>query len=91
MPHITYGLLLFGAFVLIFGIAIAVDALVDKDRKEEPPFRNYFGAEYDRDMLQHSSASESEAWQADLDSRFTPFRLRDRRTGERRGSDADAA
>jgi hypothetical protein len=84
MPHLTNYLLIVGALVLIFSIVMAVRAYLENRREEAAPFRNYFGSEYDRELLQRSSFSETEDWPADRDARFTPFRLRDPGDHERR-------
>ena len=39
---------------------------------------------HDRDLLQHSSLSETEDWVADRHARFAPLRLRDPGANERR-------
>jgi len=84
MDHITKTQLLAGAFILIVGIVLALRALLRYLRRDSAPFRDYFGPEYDSDMLQHSALSESEEWQTDYRPRFTPFRLRDPEAKERR-------
>ncbi len=77
MHYLTNILLLVGIFVLIFGIAMVVRALFKFRRKRSVPFRDYFGPEYNRDLLRHSALSETEDWRVDRRSRFAPFRLRD--------------
>ncbi len=84
MHYLTNTLLLAGAFVLSLGIAMAVGAFFRNRRKEEAPIGEYFGPEYDRDLLLHSAFSETEDWQADRHSRFAPFRLRDPEPTEQR-------
>jgi hypothetical protein len=84
MDHITKAQFLTGAFILIVCIVLALRALLRHLRDQAAPFRDYFGSEYDRDLLEHSALSESEEWRADCKPRFTPFRLRDPGAGERR-------
>jgi len=84
MDHITKAQLFTGAFILIVCIVLALRAFLKHRRGEAAPFRDYFGPEYDRDLLEHSALSESEEWRADCRPRFTPFRLRDPGANERR-------
>jgi len=76
MFYVTSALLLVGVFTLIAGVVRSVTAILERRREEAAPFRDYFGSEYDRDLLQLSSSSETEDWSADRLPRFTPFRLR---------------
>jgi len=48
MSHLAIVLLTVGAFVLILGTIRAVRAYLENRSEEMAPFRNYFGAEYDR-------------------------------------------
>ena len=83
MFHLTNAMLI-GAFVLILAIVIAVSAFLESRRKKPAPFRDYFGPEYDRDLLQQGAFSETEDWLADRHARFAPLRLRDPAANERR-------
>ena len=83
MFHLTNAMLI-GAFVVILAIVIAVSAFLESRRKKPAPFRDYFGPEYDRDLLQQGAFSETEDWLADRHARFAPFRLRDPAANERR-------
>lgn len=60
MPHIEIVLLIVGAFVLIPGTVMAVRAYLKNRGEEMAPFRNYFGPEYDRDLLRQSSWCDNE-------------------------------
>ena len=84
MYHLTNAQLLVGALVLILAIVLAVRAILGHRREKPAPFRDYFGSGYRRDLLRQSDLSESEDWQAERQSRFTPFRLRDSGANERR-------
>jgi hypothetical protein len=84
MFHLTNGMLLFVVLVLILGVGVAARAFLGYRRGKSAPFRDYFGPEYDRDLLQQSSLSETEDWLADRHARFTPFRLRDPGTSQQR-------
>jgi hypothetical protein len=77
MHHLMDLLLLVSAIILIPGIVMAFRAHLQNRRENAAPFRDYFGPQYDRELLRHSELSESEDWQADPHSRFAPFRLRD--------------
>jgi hypothetical protein len=83
MFHLTNAMLI-GAFLVILAIVIGVSAFLDGRRGKPAPFRDYFGPEYDRDLLQQSAFSETEDWLADGHARFSPFRLRDPAANERR-------
>jgi hypothetical protein len=76
MFNVTFSLLFVGAPVLLFGLALAFRKSMQRWHKNAPSFRGYFAAIDDRDFFQHSDLSETEDWRADLQSRFTPFRLR---------------
>jgi hypothetical protein len=84
MFHLTHAMLLAGAFVFILGVRFVVKAFLEYRRGKVPPFRDYFGSEYDRDLLRQSAFSESEDWRADRQERSIPFRLRDPGTSEHR-------
>lgn len=81
--HLTIWQSLVGGFVLILVIVFAIAGILRNRMAKTPPFLNYFGSKYDRDLLQHSSMSESEDWRSDRQPRFTPFRLRDSAKVER--------
>jgi hypothetical protein len=84
MLHVTNAMFLVSAFVLILGIVTAVRAFLANRTGKAAPFRDYFGAEYDRELCRLSSFSETEDWRADCHSRFAPFRFRDPGANERR-------
>jgi hypothetical protein len=85
MFHPTITQILTGASILILCIAPAVlREFLDHRKKRTATFCDYFGPEYERDMLQHSALSESEDWLADRPFRFAPFRLRDSKPNEQR-------
>ena len=77
MHHLSDVQLLIGAFVLIGATVIAASAFLDNRRARAARARDYFGPEYNRELLLHSSLSETEDWVADRHARFAPFRLRD--------------
>jgi len=84
MYQLTIAQVLIGALVLILCIVAGVRAALEYRRKNAAPFCNYFGPEYERDILQHSVFSESEDWLADRPSSFAPFHLRDSEPDEQR-------
>jgi hypothetical protein len=84
MDHITKVQFFTGALILIGCIVLAFKAFLKYRRAKAAPFRDYFGPEYDSDLLEHSALSESEEWRADCYPRFAPFRLRNPRDKERR-------
>ena len=80
MHHLMNPRYLVGAMILISSIVMAImafRAFLQNRREDAAPFRDYFGPQYDRELLRHSEFSESEDWQSDPHSRFAPFRLRD--------------
>lgn len=77
MHHLMNPLLLVGAMILIPGIVMAFRAHLQNRGENTAPFRDYFGPQYDRDLLRLSAFSETEDWQSDPHSRFASFRLRD--------------
>ena len=76
MLNATFSLLFIGAPVLLLGIALAFRRSMLRRRENESPFRGYYASGDDLDFLEHSHLSETEDWRADLQTRFTPFRLR---------------
>lgn len=87
MSHLTLVLMIVGAFVVVFGIVIDVRAHIENRAEELAPFRNYFGAEYDRDLLRQSSWSDGEST-SDRRTRSDAFNVSDCGAAERysRGS-----
>jgi hypothetical protein len=76
MLNATFSLLFIGGPVFILGIALAFRRSMQIRRENAAPFRGYFASGGPHDLLQHSDLSENEDWRADLQSSFTPFRLR---------------
>ena len=77
MSHLTIVLLIVGAFVLILGTVKAVRAYLENRCEEIAPFRNYFGPEYDRDLLRQSSWCDDENLY-DRRTRVDAVNIRDR-------------
>ncbi|MGD0480147.1 MAG: hypothetical protein ABSA42_08250 [Terracidiphilus sp.] len=82
MSHLAIVLLIVGAFVFILGTVKAVRAYLENRGEEMAPFRNYFGPEYDRDLLRQSSWSDDENLN-DRRTRVDAFNDRDRGATER--------
>jgi len=82
MSHLAIVLLIVGAFALILGTVMAVRAYLENRGEEMAPFRNYFGPEYDRDLLRQSSWCDNES-PYDRRTRFNAFKVRDRGATER--------
>jgi hypothetical protein len=74
-----------GAFALVLGTVMAVRAYLENRHEEMAPFRNYFGSEYDRDLLRQSSWCGDENLY-DRRTRFDAFNVRDRGVTERYSS-----
>lgn len=69
-------ILLASALALLIGLIPTIRTSLRKRNKAAAGFRDYFGPEYDRDLLRQSTLSETEEWQADDDSRLPSFRTR---------------
>jgi hypothetical protein len=82
MSHLAIVLLIVGAFALILGTVKAVRAYLENRGEEMAPFRNYFGPEYDRDLLRQSSWCDDEK-QIDRRTRIDAFDTRERGATER--------
>ena len=82
MSHLAIVLLTVGAFVLILGTIRAVRAYLENRSEEMAPFRNYFGSEYDRDLLRQSSWCDNENLY-DRRTRLNALNIRDRGATER--------
>jgi len=85
LSHLTVAMLLVGAFVLIFGTGVAARAYLKNRAEEIAPFCNYFGPEYDRDLLRQSSWSDDEN-PYNRRTRIDAFSVRDRGATERYSS-----
>ena len=85
MSHLTIVLLIAGAFPLIFGTVKAVSAYLENRSEEMAPFRNYFGPEYDRDLLRQSSWCDGDNLY-DQRNRINAVSIRDRAATERHSS-----
>ena len=85
MSHLAIILLIVGAFVLITGTVLAVRAYLKNRDEEMAPFLNYFGPEYDRDLLRQSSWCDNEK-PYDRQTRLNASNVRERSATERYSS-----
>ena len=77
MFNLLDAILLGGGLAVIVAVIPAVRRSIRDHNRNAAMFRDYFGPEYDRDLLQQSAFGETEEWLADHDSRLPSFRLRD--------------
>jgi hypothetical protein len=82
MSHLAIVVSIVGAFVLTVVAFKAVKAYLENRGEEAAPFRNYFGPEYDRDLLRQSSWCDDEK-QIDRRTRIDAFDTRERGATER--------
>ena len=61
MPQLTLVLMIVGAFLVVLGLFMDISAHLKNRSQEMAPFRGYFGAEYDRDLLRQSSWSDGDS------------------------------
>jgi hypothetical protein len=83
MPQLTLVLMLVGAFVVVLGLFMDIRAHLKNRSQEMAPFRGYFGAEYDRDLLRQSSWSDGES-SSDSRTRFVATNVGNSGATERR-------
>ena len=83
MIEFTDAILLAIGLALVLGVIPAIRRLLEANNGYAAPFHDYFGPEYDRDLLQQSMFSETEEWLADDDSRLPSFHPRDFEGSER--------
>jgi len=89
MPDFTLVLLLVGVFVFVLGMFMDVRAHLKNRSQEMAPFRGYFGAEYDRDLLRQGFWSDGES-PSDPRTRFDATNVRDSDATERRAEGSGA-
>jgi|HubBroStandDraft_1064217.scaffolds.fasta_scaffold08619_2 hypothetical protein len=89
MSHFTIALVIVGALVLILGTVVVVRAYLKNRLDEMAPFRDYFGAEYVRDLIRQSSWCDDESPYV-RQNRIDSYDIRDRNANEQylRGSGA---
>ena len=84
MPyHFTNTQLIVAAAVLVFVVVIAVAAYLAHRKTKTAAFRNRFGSEYDRAVLEHGSSRKAEAKLADRETRVDALKIRELGATER--------
>jgi hypothetical protein len=81
--------LLLGALALFSIVVIAICARLMNRERESSFSSEFFGPNYQRDLLRYSDLSEMENMQNEYQSRFTPFRFRDPNTSKPSTNDDD--
>ncbi|MGA2570866.1 MAG: hypothetical protein ABSF23_10125 [Terracidiphilus sp.] len=75
--------LIVAAVVLVVVVVIAVAAYLQHRKAKTAAFRNRFGSEYDRAVLEHGSSRRAEAKLADRETRVDALRIRELGATER--------
>jgi hypothetical protein len=81
--HFTNAQLISAVVVLIFLVVVAVVGFVHRRGTRTKGFRNRFGSEYDRAVLEHGSSRRAEAKLADREIRVDALRIRELGATER--------
>ena len=87
--NLTDPRLIAGAVVIVLIIVIGVAFYVRNRRKTTAGFRNRFGPEYDRAVLEHGSEHKAEAKLADRETRVENLKIRALTVAERGRFSAD--
>jgi hypothetical protein len=87
--NLTDPRLIAGAVVIVLIIVIGVAFYVRNRRKTTAGFRNRFGPEYDRAVLEHGSEHKAEAKLADRETRVESLKIRALTVAERGRYSAD--
>jgi hypothetical protein len=84
MPYeFTNTQLIVAAVVLVVVLAIAVAVYLQHRKAKTAAFRNRFGSEYDRAVLEHGSPRKAEAKLADRETRVDALKIRELGATER--------
>jgi hypothetical protein len=81
--HFTNAQLISAVVVLIFLVFVAVVGFVHRRGTRTRAFRNRFGSEYDRAVLEHGSSRKAEAKLADRETRVDALKIRELGVAER--------
>jgi hypothetical protein len=81
--------LLLGALALFCIVVIAICAHLMNRERDSSNSPDFFGPNYQSELLRFSALSDAEDSQAVYQSRFTPFRLRDPNSERRSANDSD--
>ncbi len=82
LHHFTIGQLTIAAIVFVV-VAIAVVEYLKQRKIKTAAFRNRFGSEYDRAVLEHGSSRKAEAKLADRETRVNALKIRELGATER--------
>jgi len=84
MPyHFTSTQITVAVVVIVFVVAIAVGVYLKHRKNRTLAFRNRFGSEYDRAVVEHGSPKKAEARLADRETRVEALKIRDLDATER--------
>jgi hypothetical protein len=84
MPyHFTSTQIIVAAIALAVFVFIAVAVYLQHRRNKSAAFRNRFGSEYDRAVLEHGSSRRAEAKLADRETRVDALKIRELGASER--------
>ncbi len=81
--HFTNTELISAIVVLIFLVVVAIAGFVHRRGTRTKAFRNRFGSEYDRAVLEHGSSRRAEAKLADRETRVNALKIRELGATER--------
>jgi hypothetical protein len=81
--HFTNTQLISAAVVFVFLVIVAVVGFVHQRRIRTRAFRNRFGSEYDRAVLEHGSSRKAEAKLASRETRVDALKIRELGATER--------
>ncbi len=81
--HFTNTQLIVAAAVMVVVVVIAVAAYLQRRKAKTAAFRNRFGSEYERAVLEHGSPKKAEAKLADRETRVEALKIRDLGATER--------
>lgn len=81
--HFTNTQLISAAVILVFLVLVAVVGFIHQRRTRTRAFRNRFGSEYDRAVLEHGSSRKAEAKLADRETRVDALKIRELGATER--------
>jgi hypothetical protein len=83
LDQFTNTQLIVAAVVLVVVVVIAVAAYLQHRKSKTAAFRNRFGSEYDRAVLEHGSSRRAEAKLADRETRVEALKIRELGATER--------
>jgi hypothetical protein len=81
--HFTNTQIISAAVVLVFLVVVAIVGFVHRRGTRTKGFRNRFGSEYDRAVLEHGSSRKAEAKLADRETRVDALKIRELGATER--------